>query len=203
MANTVTFRDFEERDIDFIYKCKNDEKLNSMIVGQFKPFSYDDAVKWVHGCMGEHEAFKFWAIATNDEEQRIVGWTALSQIDNVNKSAFFYSIVIGDSNYRNGIPWIEVQQFIIGYAFEILNINRLEFSCLCEHPSSMSIGPVMFFKQEGIKRQAIFKNGIYYDEAYFSLLHDEYYEHKEKGEYDFMSIVERYSSFSRKGQIKK
>ena len=35
--NTVAFRDFEERDIDFIYRCKNDENLNSMIVGEFKP----------------------------------------------------------------------------------------------------------------------------------------------------------------------
>lgn len=27
MPPTVIFRDFEERDIDFIYHCKNDEKI--------------------------------------------------------------------------------------------------------------------------------------------------------------------------------
>ena len=62
MERTVCFRDFEERDIDFIYKCKNDEKLNSMIVGQSKAFSYEDAVQWVHGCIGSHDIFKFWAV---------------------------------------------------------------------------------------------------------------------------------------------
>lgn len=73
MPPTVIFRDFEERDIDFIYRCKNDEKLNSMIVGQWHPFTYEEACDWVHGCMGEHETYKFWAIATNDEEKRLTG----------------------------------------------------------------------------------------------------------------------------------
>ena len=47
----VLFRNFEERDIDFIYKCKNDEKLNELTVGQFHKFTYEEAEKWVHGCM--------------------------------------------------------------------------------------------------------------------------------------------------------
>ena len=59
MEKTVLFRDFEERDIDFVYRCKNDEKLNSMIVGEWHPFTYEEAVKRVHGCMGEHETYKY------------------------------------------------------------------------------------------------------------------------------------------------
>ena len=106
MERTVCFRDLEERDIDFIYKCKNDEKLNSMIVGQWHPFTYEEAAKWVHGCMGEHETYKFWAIATNDEEKRIVGWISLSNIYKVNRSACSHGIVIADPAYRNGLSWI-------------------------------------------------------------------------------------------------
>ena len=87
MERSVLFRDFEERDIDFIYKWKNDEKLNSLIVGEFKKMSYEEAVNWVHGCMGEHETYKYWAICTNDDEKRIVGWVSLSSIDKVNQSA--------------------------------------------------------------------------------------------------------------------
>lgn len=202
MERTVCFRDFEERDIDFIYKCKNDEKLNSMIVGQWHPFTYEEAAKWVHGCMGEHETYKFWAIATNDEEKRIVGWTALSNIDKVNKSAFFYSIVIGDEKYRNGFPWVETQLFTITYAFEELQVNRLGYSCLSEHPSSMTIAPVMFFKQEGLLRDAVYKHERYYDEAIFSLLKDEYNQHKNAGEYELESIILRYASIVKKNKKK-
>lgn len=202
MERTVCFRDFEERDIDFIYKCKNDEKLNSMIVGQWHPFTYEEAAKWVHGCMGEHETYKFWAIATNDEEKRIVGWTALSNIDKANMSAFFHSIVIGDEKYRNGFPWVETQLFTIAYAFEELQVNRLGYSCLSEHPTSMTIAPVMFFKQEGLLRNAVYKHERYYDEALFSLLKDEYYQHKKAGEYELDSTILRYASIVKKNKKK-
>lgn len=201
MERTVCFRDFEERDIDFIYKCKNDEKLNSMIVGQWHPFTYEEAAKWVHGCMGEHETYKFWAIATNDEEKRIVGWTALA-IDKANMSAFFHSIVIGDEKFRNGFPWVEIQLFTIAYAFEELQVNRLGYSCLSEHPTSMTIAPVMFFKQEGLLRNAVYKHERYYDEALFSLLKDEYYQHKKAGEYELESIILRYASIVKKNKKK-
>ena len=197
MDSTVLFRDFEEGDIDFIYQCKNDDKLNEMIVGQYHPFSHEEAVKWVHGCMGEHETFKFWAVCTNDSEKRIVGWASLAKIDKENKSAFFYSIVIGDPKYRKGFAWIEIQQFVIDYAFQVLKVNRLEYSCLSEHPSSMAIGPVMFFKQEGLFRQAVYKNNRYYDVAYFGLLKNEYQAHHDNGDYEFMSILERYANFNK------
>ncbi len=198
MEGTVLFREFEERDIDFIYRCKNDDKLNEMIVGQYHPFTYEEAEKWVRGCMGEHETYKFWAVCTNDDEKRIVGWTSLSKIDKDNKSAFFYSIVIGDPKYRKGFAWIEIQQFVIDYAFRQLDLNRLEYSCLSEHHSSMSIGPVMFFQQEGLFRQAVYKNNRYYDVAYFGLLKDEYQQHYENGDYEFMSILERYANYNKR-----
>ena len=104
MERTVLFRDFEERDIDFVYQCKNDEKLNSMVVGQWHPFTREEAKQWVYGCMGVHDSYRFWAICTNDNEKRIVGWISLSNIDNETKRAHFHGIVIADPLYRDVQP---------------------------------------------------------------------------------------------------
>lgn len=191
MPPTVIFRDFEERDIDFIYRCKNDEKLNSMIVGQFRPFSREDAEKWVHGCMGEHETYKFWAIATNDEEKRIVGWTALSSIDNINRSACLHGIVIGDPAYRDGFAWIETHQFVFNYMFEILKLNRLYGESIVGHIASNSMEEIMFFTREGIKRQVLYKDGRFYDTSFVSILSEEYFKHKSQGEYETRAIIRR------------
>ncbi len=191
MEKTVTFRDFEERDIDFIYKCKNDEKLNSMIVGQFKPFSYEDAVKWVHGCMGEHDTFKFWAIATNNEEQRIVGWVSISEINHYSKTAMFHGIVIGDKSYRNGFAWIESYLYILSYVFDKLGFYRFGDSCLCKNSSSMTMNAVMNFHLDGVLRQICYKNGKYYDKAMFSILREEYLSSKGNGDYEIKRILGR------------
>ena len=189
--NTVTFRDFEERDIDFIYRCKNDEKLNELIVGQYHPFTYDEAVKWVHGCMGEHETYKFWAIVTNDDEKRIVGWVSLSEIDKANRSACFHGLVIGDKEYHDGFAWIESYLFVYEYAFERLGLNRVYGTRLMEHKQTQAMGLVMFSKQEGVLRQAAYKNGQYHDLSIGSLLSSEYYEHKNNGDYEISAIIKR------------
>lgn len=191
MESTVLFRDFEERDIDFIHKCKNDEKLNSMIVGNWHPFTREEAEKWVHGCMGEHETYKFWAICTNDEEKRIVGWVSISQIDMINRSASFHGIVIGDSAFHDGFAWIESYLFVYEYCFEVLGLNRVEGESLVSHKQSNKIGKLLFLEHEGTKRQAICKRGKFYDLAFGALLKEDYVKHKANGDYTIKSIIKR------------
>ena len=195
---TVLFRDFEERDIDFIYQCKNDEKLNSMIVGEWHPFSYEEAEKWVRGCMGDHDTYKFWAICTSDEEQRIVGWVSLSEIDKVNKSAFFHSIVIADKNYHDGVVWLESNLFIMAYTFEQLKFNRLYGSFLSGH--TVSETNVLMWTREGVFRQVVFKNGRYYDLVYNAILKDEYFRNKENGEYKLSAILRRFKKIRKRAE---
>ena len=191
MQPTVIFRDFEERDIDFIYKCKNDEKLNSLIVGQYHPFTYEEAVNWVHGCMGEHETFKFWAIATNDEEQRIVGWVALSHIDKISRSVETHSLVINDPDYSDGFAWVESVLHMYRYGFEVLKMHKVYGRSLVGHSQSNLMEKLLYLHQDGILRDEIFKNGRYYDVSYTSILEDEYYAHKEAGDYEIRSLIKR------------
>lgn len=198
MEATVLFRDFEERDIDFVYQCKNDEKLNSLTVGQWHPFTYEEAEKWVHGCMGEHDTYKFWAICTNDDNKRIVGWAAISNIDRINKTAILHSITIGDVKYRIGLPWIEAQIYCLSYAFEVLKINTLMEYHFADHPTSTQIGPVMFFDLDRVEKSAVEKNGVIHDLEYYKLTRKVYEDHKAKGDYEFMSILCRYANLKRK-----
>jgi len=191
IQKVVCFRDFEERDIDFVYKCKNDEKLNRMIVGQYHPFTHEEAKKWVEGCMGEHKTYKFWAICTNDNVKEIVGWVSLSQIDMINKSAFFHGIVIADKKYKDGFAWIESYLFVYEYAFERLGLNRVYGTKMVDHKQTNAIAKAFFSQCEGIMRQAVYKNGKFYDLAIGALLSSDYFEHKQKGDYELKAIIKR------------
>ncbi len=191
MLSTVCFREFEERDVDFIYKCKNDEKLNSMIIGHFRPYTYKEARKWVEGCMGNHDTYHFWAICTNDEEKRIVGWISLSEIDKLNQSACFHGIVIADKDYRNGFAWIESYCFILEYAFEHLGLNRLYGSSIIGNKNSNIAGDLFLFTKEGVLREAVIKNDIRYDVRLSSILRKEYFINKKSGKYELRAILKR------------
>ncbi len=198
MNNSVCFREFEERDVDAIFKWKNDENLSRMIVGQFHPITYEDAQKWVKGCMGHHDNFIFWAISTNDNDKRIVGWAALAKIDKANQSAETHSIVIADPEYNDGFAWLETEIFMFNYAFEVLKLNRLYGVSLVGHKMSNQVGDLMFMKTEGFLRQAIYKNDKFYDLQYDAILKDEYFAHKEAGDYELMSIIRRLKKLRKK-----
>ena len=191
MEPTVIFRDFEERDVDFIYRCKNDEKLNSMIVGQYHAFTYEEAIEWVHGCMGEHETYKFWAIATNDDEKRIVGWAALSHIDRISKSVETHSIVINDPDYNDGFAWLESVMHMLRYGFEVLKMHKVYGRSLIGHHQSNLMEELLCMHQDGVLRDEIYKNGRYYDVSYASILEEEYFSHKAAGDYEIKSLIKR------------
>ncbi len=195
MNSTVTFREFEERDIDFVQRCKNDEKLNSMIVNQSKQFTREDAEKWVHGCMGEHDSFKFWAICTNDEEQRIVGWTSLSQIDSVNKSVCLHGTVIGDADYRDGMVMFEAQLFCLDYIFNKRGFNRAYGSCFSDHPISPYILSAIGFVHEGTRREYSYREGQYHDLNEYGMLKREYDAFVANGDFEQRKLVKKFLKF--------
>ncbi len=190
--NTIILRDFEERDIDFIYRCKNDEKLNEMIVGQFRSFSYEDAANWVHGCMGEHETFKFWAVAANDAEKRIVGWVSLSEINKLDRTVCHHGLVIGDGSYRDGTAMFEAMLLSMGYAFDTLKAHRLYGSCLSEHKVSPYLLSALGFTLEGTRRDATFKKGRYFNINDYAILENEYIENKLNNKYETSCLIRNF-----------
>lgn len=189
---SICLRDFEERDIDFVLKCKNDDSLNEMIVGAPRKFTYEDAKKWVEGCMGNHKTYKFWAVCTNDDEKRIIGWVSLSEINLDNRSACHHGIVIGDKEYRDGTAMFEAMLLSMMYAFEKLKIHRLYGSCLSEHKVSPHMLNAFCFNQEGKRRDAELKNGRYYDICDYALFDNEYFSNIENGVYNMNILVKSF-----------
>ena len=200
--STVILRDFEERDIDFVYKCKNNEQLNSMIVGDWHPFTYEEAVKWVHGCMGEHENFKFWAVCTNDEEQRIVGWVSIANIDKVKRSALHYGIIIADPDYIDGVSMFEAQFASIYYVFDVLDLDVLYAACLSGHKISPHMLTTLGYEKTGVRKDAVSKKGQLHDVNDYVLTRKRYEEYKEKDFYDTDALSERFVESLKKNRKK-
>lgn len=192
MDYTISFRDFEERDIDFVYKCKNNEKLNSMIVGSWHPYTYEEAVKWVHGCMGEHDTFKFWAICTKDEIQRIVGWVSLSSIDRENKSVCHYGLVLADNEYNDGSAMFESMYFTMSYAFDELRMHRLYGCCFSDHKISPYFLSALGFVKEGVQRDAVLRNGRFSDVSDYAILRPEFENNRNSGLYEIDELTSRF-----------
>lgn len=197
MEKTVIFRTFEEEDIDAIYRWKNDDALNKMTVGLNRKICRDDVAKWVRSKMPHNPYEVYWAICPKDEPHKIIGYAQLTEIHFINSSANFSGILIGDKNYQDGFAWLETYLFIMEYAFERLGLNRLYGSSIIGHKDSNNIGRILMWTREGELRQAVFKNGIFYDVAINSILRQEYFQNKSNGLYEMKSILRRLREMKR------
>lgn len=184
------FRAFEESDADLIYNWMNDDELKKLSVGLNRRMCKEETLEWVRSRMHHDNYQVFWAICTKDSG-KMIGYTFLTNIHYINRSAEFGGLVIGDKDYQDGFAWIETYLFVYEYAFERLGLNRVWGYALVEHQTSRSIANVMFASVEGVLRKAVFKNGSYHDMTIGSLLSEEYLEHKAKGDYSINRIIKR------------
>ena len=196
MEKTVYFRTFEENDADLIYQWMNDDELKKLSTGLNRRMCRDEALEWVKARMRHNNYQVFWAICAKDTD-KMIGYACLTDIHYINSSANFSGVIIGDKKYQDGMAWIETYLFVYEYAFERLNLNRLYGSAIDNHKTTMAMRKAMFNTREGVMRQAAFKNGKYYDVSMSSILRDEYFEHRDAGEYEVMSVLKRLTRISR------
>ena len=190
MEKTVYFRSFEPEDAEAIYKWTNDDSLKKLSVGLNKRICKEEASEWIKARMTNQPYQVWWAICSISTNE-IIGYTYLTNIHFINRSAEFGGLVIGNKKYQDGFAWIESYLFVYEYAFERLGLNRVYGTRLMEHKQTQAIGIAMFSKQEGVLRQAAYKNGRYYDLSIGSLLSSEYFEHKQNGDYEVRAIIKR------------
>ena len=129
--------------------------------------------------------------------KKIIGYVQLTEIHYINSSANFSGIVIGDKDYQDGFAWLETYLFVMEYAFERLGLNRLYGSSMIGNKNSNNIGSLLLWAKEGVLRQAVFKNGRYYDVAVSSILKDDYFRNKADNLYEINSILRRIRELKR------
>jgi RimJ/RimL family protein N-acetyltransferase len=190
MEKTVYFRSFEEEDAELIYKWMNDDDLKKLSVGVNRRMCRDEALEWVKARMRDDRNNVWWAICAKDTN-KLIGYMSLNSIHYINRSADFGGLVIGDKEYQDGSAWIESYLFLYEYAFERLGMNRVYGVHLVDHSTTSFIGSVFFSQKEGIMRQAFYKNGRFYDASIGALLSEDYFAHKQCGDYELEAVMKR------------
>ena len=201
MDKTVYFRTFEDEDAALIYQWMNDDQLKEMSIGLNRRICKEESIEWVSS-RKRHNPYQVWFAICALDTNKMIGYMCLTDIHYINSSANFSGIIIGDSNYRDGQAYLESYLFMLEYVFERLNLNRMYGSALADHNVSVTMAEVMFQKTEAVLRQAIFKNGKYHDELICAILKEEYFKHKEDGDFEMSAILKRLLQVTKKNRNK-
>ena len=167
----VKLRAIELEDIEILRCMKNDPWTESMVVGWCPPISKRQQEKWFESLSLNKDSMLFMI---ETEEDGTVGYTCLVNIDWKNRSANGGIMLSNKKNMSKGIA-TDTYMTLLRYAFLELNLHRVNGAILDYNKASQkfSIEKVGSHK-EGIKRQAIYKNGEYHDLVLIGILKEDY-----------------------------
>lgn len=162
-------REIEREDIPEINKWRNDKEIIDNLGAPFRFINQEVDTEWFNAYMKNRSNTVRCAIVS---EGIIIGMITLANIDYVNRACALHIMVGEKSAQGKGAGTYAVNQ-MIKHAFNNLNMNRIELGVLECNERAIGLYEKCGFRREGIKRQAIYKNGKYINMIIMSVLKDD------------------------------
>jgi RimJ/RimL family protein N-acetyltransferase len=157
----VFLREISFSDMEIINRWRNDAELVSSLVSPFRYINEETDRIWFENYMKTRSVNVRCAICIDDNPE-IIGFTGLLNIDSINRKADYYIQIGEKKNYGKGIGFEATKQ-ILNHAFLNLNLNRVQLDVLETNKRAISLYKKIGFDKEGVQRQAVYKNGNYFN----------------------------------------
>ncbi len=167
----LRLRKAESKDIEALYYQKNDPEVANLLGGFGNGYSRQDIADWIDSHR-QYDDEVLWIIA-DWETDGCLGHVGLYKIDHRIRSAE-YAILLGcKERWGTGIGR-RVSRFVLDYAFKMLNLNRVALNVFEHHHRARRLYRSLGFQEEGVLRQAQYKQGLFLNVLVMGILRDEY-----------------------------
>ncbi len=172
----IYLRAMEPEDMEMYRDMINDEDVSRMVVGWSFPVSKKEQMDWYERAVTDEN--KRFTICMLDDDKP-VGMVTLTDIDLVNRSAV-HGIKLHPSCPKGKGVGTDAVMTLMEYAFNQLNLNRLDGEWLLYNVASKGLYEKCGWHEEGVKKQAIFRDGKYHDLAITGIIKEEFLKTKER-----------------------
>ena len=174
----LILREWEEKDIDDLVEGLNNINVSKWLAFAPYPYTEKDAKKWIDFCIKnikEKENRNSYDFAIElKSENKVIGGVSLDKINKLQRTAGG-GIWINAKYHKKGYG-TEAFGKRIEFAFETLNLRRIDNGFFVGNDSSFKMQEKFGYKIEGLKRQAYIcmADGIVKDEQITGLLKEEW-----------------------------
>jgi len=166
-GNGFTIRGWKKGDEISLQKHANSPKISRYLLDRFpSPYTRDDAIWWVKTLIDQPEPFLNFAITIKG---RVVGGIGLEPRDDVYRKTALLGYWLGEEFWGKGII-TEAVKLITKYAFENLDLIRIQAGVLSKNPASMRVLEKAGYVKEGVSRNAVIKGGEVMDEHVYAII---------------------------------
>ena len=171
MQTRIYLRAFELDDYKTTIAWRNDKEVSDKLGGMRLYVSEAREKKWIEDTIFHSSDIKL-AICLIQNNLHI-GNVYLTDINNVNRTAESH-ILIGNKDYWGQGYACEALLQMLHYGFEERGLNRIYAHINIDNEASLRMHEKCGYKQEGVLRQAVFKNGTFKDVVVMSILSKEF-----------------------------
>jgi RimJ/RimL family protein N-acetyltransferase len=170
----VRLRSFELSDLDEIMKHWNNMELRNLLGSADEgPASRNDVEEWVRNTWKQRQERKAFTFAIETiADGKAIGGIGL-EINWTSRSAILGIGIYDPSKWGKGYGQ-ESLNLILGFAFQNLNLNRVELDTFDFNKRAQECYQKVGFKEVGRRRKASFIDGNYRDEIIMDILKDEW-----------------------------
>lgn len=171
-GNQIYCRSIEPNDVNGAYPTwLNDPEVCRYNSHGDSLYTSEMASAYIHN-VTNNPAYAVFAICLKENDLHI-GNIALQQISEKNRSAEFAILLGNPIAYSKGIGY-EAGKLIMTHAFITLNLHRLYCGTHGQNLGMQKLALKLGMIVEGVRRDAIFKNGQFADIVEYGILYDDY-----------------------------
>lgn len=161
-SDNIRLRPFESDDLEKLFEWKNDPELRLLAMFHPYPVTLEQEREWLNSILTDksNKLISFAVVAK--ENNRLIGYFQLRQIDLVSRNAFL-SIIIGDKMDRGKGFGSEILRLGLDYGFSYLGLHKISLDVLSINEKAIKLYEKYGFIKEGHFKSQFFFNGNFYD----------------------------------------
>lgn len=167
MESRIYLRALEPDDYKISIAWRKDDQIWNMLGGTKYFVSEAYEKKWVEDTIFNSKDIRLAVCLKEDDNY--IGNVYLTNIDMVNRTATSH-VLIGEKSYWGKGYASEALKLLLDYAFNERGLHRIAALVLESNTQSIKMHIKLGYKQEGILRESVFKNGQYNNQIVLSIL---------------------------------
>ncbi|NRR04612.1 GNAT family N-acetyltransferase [Brevibacillus sp. RS1.1] len=168
----IYLRKMTGEDVDVYHTWRNDVEVMRTTNPSMDVYTWEDTNSFVNQVILHASSSKSYMIV-DSQTNRPIGITSLIQIDLKNRNAECI-IDIGEKEYWGKGYGREALKLLLDYAFLEMNLHRVSLRVFSFNEKAIKLYDRLGFKQEGISRQFLFREGKWHDLVHMGILQEEY-----------------------------
>lgn len=163
-------RELQRDDLPTVNEWRNNPDLIALLGAPYRYINCEVDDRWFDVYMNNRA--KEVRCTVTDENGDVLGLISLTGIDSLNQTAELH-IMLAPEHQNKGAGSFAVKE-MLSHAFRNLNLRRIELSVLNDNARAKHVYEKLGFQIEGVKKQAVYKNGKFKDMAFYAILKDDW-----------------------------